>query len=258
MNSALRPSIINDVVLLAMISNAFWLTIFLVCIGFFRSEIRALLGSLSSVSVAGSHFELGDKKLTFKSYAILSNIFLDLLSNSANCDLVAGLFSEVNAQQLTKFTMKYLLEAPKEETNFILIRNIAYIAAQRGRLQDSLALYNFLIEKAPNDLDLRNNMGIVLLAANPSEAKRVYGGLMSENPGVLLYRYNYALTNIALDNFDEGIKDLEHVIQGGYWPSDPEIFNKAPIKRLEKYRPEDYARLIALVQGEKQRLQQAQ
>ena len=257
MNPALHLSSINDVVLLAIISNVFWLTIILVCIGFFRSEIKGLLGSLSSVSVAGSHFELGDKKLTLKSFAILSNIFLDLLSNSANTDRLAGLFSEVNAQQLTKFTMKYLLEAPKEELNFTLIRNIAYIAGQRGRLQDSISLYQFLIEKAPNDMDLRNNMGIVLLAKNPSEAKRVYGDLVNESPGISLYRYNYALTNITLDNFNDGVADLERVIRDGYWMIDPEMFNRAAIKKLEKYRPEDYQRLVSLLQDEKQRLKQA-
>ena len=150
---------INDVVILAIISNAFWLTILIVCISFFRSEIRALLGSLSSVSIAGSHFELGDKTLTLKSYTILSNIFLDLLCDSQNAEKLVQVFSEVNTQQLTKFTIKYLLEAPKDEINFPLIRNIAYIAGRRGSLQDSLSLYDFLIEKAPDDRDLRHNRG---------------------------------------------------------------------------------------------------
>ncbi|MDD5542669.1 MAG: hypothetical protein PHX83_05800 [Acidobacteriia bacterium] len=258
MNAILGLGTINDVVMLGIASNVFWLAIFLISISLFRTELKALLGSLSSVSVAGSHFELGDKQRTLKSYAILSNIFLDLLCNSENIEKMAGLFSEANAQLLTKFTMKYLIEAPKEDTNFTLIRNIAFIAGQRGRLQDSVSLYQFLIERAPNDMDLRNNMGIVLLATNPREAQRVYGDLMNQNPGVLLYRYNYALTNIALDNFDDGVKDLEQVIREGFWPSDPHIFNKAPIKRLENYRPEAYRRLIALVSEERRKTGQAQ
>ncbi|MFZ1083023.1 MAG: hypothetical protein WAO19_13980, partial [Candidatus Kryptoniota bacterium] len=60
----------DNVAVLAIIGDAFWLTIILGCIIFFRSEIRGLLGSLSSVSVAGSHFELGDKTQTLKSYTI--------------------------------------------------------------------------------------------------------------------------------------------------------------------------------------------
>ncbi len=125
---------IDNVVLLAIITNGFWLTIFFVAIVCFRFEIRALLSSLSSVSIAGNHFELGDKNLTIKSFSTLSNIFLDLLCDSNNTEKLAEVFSEVNAQQLSKFTRKYLIEAPKEEINFALIRNIAWIAGQRGSL----------------------------------------------------------------------------------------------------------------------------
>lgn len=241
---------ISDVVVLAIISNAFWLALFFICVGFFRSEIRTILSSLSSVSIAGSHFELGDKALTLKSYAILSNIFLDLLCTSSNNDKLVGVFSEVNAQQLGKFAVKYLIEAKKEEINYPLIRNIAYIVGQRGSLQDSLSLYNFLIEKAPDDRDILHNKGLVLLAQNPSEAKKLYENLMLENPGVLVYRYNYALTNILLGTFDEAVKDLVFVIKEGY--RDPDMFLRSPIKKLARVKPEEYKKLLDLIQEDGQ------
>ena len=244
----------DNVVTLSIISNAFWLTIVLACIIFFRNEIKGVLGSVSSVSVAGSHFELGDKTQTLKSYTILSNIFLDLLSNSSNNERFVEVFSEINAQQLTNFTLKYLKEAPKEDINFLLMRNIAYIAGQRANLKDALSLYQLLIAKAPTDWTLRNNMGILLFEKNPSEAKKVFSDLMTENPGVPLYKYNYALSNIELDNFDEGIADLTNVIEAGRY-SDPDMFIRPSIKKLAKVRPADYQKIVALTQVEKQEQQ---
>jgi len=243
----------DNVVVLAIISNAFWLMIFLGCIIFFRSEIRALLNSLSSVSVAGSHFELGDKSQTLKSYTILSNIFLDLLCNSLNREKFVEVFSEVNAQQLTKFTIKYLKEAPKEDINFLLMRNVAYIAGRKVLFQDALAIYQLLIDKAPTDMYLRNDMGIFLFDKNPSEAKKVYLDLMNENPGVLLYKYNHALTNITLDNFDEGIADLKSAIKAGH--SDPDMLKRPAIQKLLRVQPDEYEKLLALEEEEKQRRQ---
>ena len=235
----------DNVVVLSIASNVFWLTIVLVVVIFFRSEIKGALGSLSSVSVAGSHFELGDKTQTLKSYTILSNIFLDLLCNSNNNERLVEVFSEVNAQQLTNFTIKYLKEAPKEDVNFLLMRNIAYIAGRRANLKDALSLYQILIDKAPTDWTLRNNMGIVLYEKNPSEARKVFFDLMNENPGVPLYKYNYALTNIELDNFDEGVSDLLSVIKAGRY-SDPDMFVRPAIQKLAKVRPEDYQKVVTL------------
>jgi|SRR5215213_893371 len=186
----------NDVVVLAIISNAFWLTLFFVCVGVFRREIRSLLGSLNSFSVAGSHFELGSKNLTLKSYSILSEIFLNVLCNSPDLHKLAEQFSDVDIHHLTKFTTKYLLEAPKGETNFLLIRNVAYMAGRKGRLPDALALYTFLLERAPSDMDLRNDLGCLLISKNPTEAKKIFEALIEENPGVLLYRLNNVYANI--------------------------------------------------------------
>lgn len=255
MNDVLGLVTVSDVVLLAIISNAFWLTILLVCISFFRSEIRALLSSLSSVSIAGSHFELGDKSLTLKSYTILSHIFLDLLCNSANTDKLIELFSEVNAQQLTKFTIKYLIEAPKDEINFPLIRNVAAIAGRKGRLQDSISLYNFLIEKAPTDLDLRNELGNLLILKDAGAAKKIYGELKTENPGIPTFRFNYALADLSLNNFDEAIAELELLINEGSSMSIPSFFDWPAMKKLARVRPEEYQRLIALKKADDERSQ---
>lgn len=241
----------DNVVVLSIISNAFWLVIFLGSLIFFRKEIRALLSSLSSVSVAGSHFELGDKSQTLKSYTILSNIFLDLLSNSLNNENFVSVFSEINAQQLTKFTIKYLAEAPKEDINFLLMRNIAYIAGRRANLKDAISLYQLLIEKAPTDWTLRHNMGILLYDQNPSESRKVFLDLMNENPGVPVYRYNYALCNIELDNFDEGVADLVSVIKAGRY-LDTDMFIRPAIQKLSKIRPDDYEKVVILMEEAKQ------
>ena len=250
MNSVLGFETVNDVVILAIISNAFWLIIFLVCVFGFRSEIRSLLSSLSSFNIAGSRFELGGKLQTFKSYSILSNIFLEVLSDRANAEKFVPILSEVNAQELTQFTMKYLLEAPKEEINFPLIRNVAYIAGRRGRLQDSLSLYQFLTEKAPDDIDIINDKATLLLSKNPSEAEKIYKDLMDKNPGIPTFKYNHALANITLDNYDDGIKELELLMREGF--SDPNMLDRPAIQKLARVKPEEYGKLLALSKGEEQ------
>ncbi|MBI3600829.1 MAG: hypothetical protein HY097_09350, partial [Nitrospinae bacterium] len=181
-------------------------------------------------------------------------IFLDLLSNSNNNEKFVDVFSEINAQQLTKFTIKYLTEAPKEDINFLLMRNVAYIAGWRANLKDALSLYQLLIDKVPTDWTLRHNMGILLYEKNPSEAKKVYLDLMNENPGVPVYKYNYALCNIELDNFDEGIADLTSIIKAGRY-SDPNMLTRSSIIKLSRLKPDEYKKLTVLM-GEVQQRQQ--
>lgn len=245
MNNFVGLILISDVSVLAIISNAFWLTILVICLISFRSEIRALLGSLSSVSIAGGHFELADKALTLRSYAILSNILLDMLANGSNNDKWMALMSPVSAQQLGKFAIKYLNEAKKEDLNLPLIRNIAYIVGRIGSPQDSLSLYDFLIEKNPGDPDMVNNKGLVLFSADPAEAKKLYAGLMNESPGRTLYRYNYAISNLYLDNYDDAVKDLAIAFRQGY--RDPGMETRPAIQKLARNKPEEYKKLIDLI-----------
>jgi tetratricopeptide (TPR) repeat protein len=240
----------DNVVVLSIITNVFWLTIFLVAILSFRSEIRALLNSLSSVSIAGSHFELGDKNMTLKSFSILSNIFLDLLCATGNADKLVEVFSEVNAQQLFRFTRKYLVEATVEDINFVLIRNIAWIVYRKSSPQDALSLYDLLLEKAPNDQYLQSNRGLVLLESNPMEAQKVYEKLKTEYPGESLYRYNHALSNMTLGYFNEGVKDIMSVIHDGYW--DDQIYTRPAIQKLAREHPEQYQELNAFIEDMKQ------
>ena len=248
MDNILGAMVFNDVVWLSIANDLFWLAVVgavtFLCARVFRSEISAVLGSLTSFSVAGTHFDLRDKSLAMKSYSILSNIFLDLLSDSAKREQLVGVFSEVNAQQLSRFTMKYLLEA-KDEINYPLVRNIAYISGRRAGALDALSLYDLLIKNAPNDLYLRHEKGLFLLDLNPGEAKKLYGELINENPGFLQARYNYAICNIMLDDFDDGFKSLEHAIMGGYIDNDME--KRPGIQKLARARPDLAKKLLDLI-----------
>ncbi len=236
-----KRSAFNDVVLLAIISNGFWLVIFLVCIGIFNTEIRNLFNSLSSVNIAGGRFELGDRAMTLKSYTILSDIFLDIVSNSHNSVKLAGLLSEVNARQLIDFTKKYVKEVKKEELNLLLIRNVAYIANRKGNQADSLSLYESLLQIAPNDAVLRHDYGYVLLWTNASKAKKVYEDLMREYPSNPIHEFYLGIANIHLKDFKGGFTHLKSAIKAGY--NEDDMFDKPEMKNLFVVNPSGYREL---------------
>lgn len=236
-----KRSAFNDVVLLAIISNGFWLAIFLVCIGIFNPEIRTLFNSLSSVNIAGGRFELGDRATTLKSYTILSDIFLDIVSNTQNNLKLADLLSEVNAQQLINFTKKYVKEVKKEDLNLMLIRNVAYIANWKGNIWESLSLYEFLLQIAPNDAVLRHDYGYVLLRTDPSKAKKVYADLMRDYPGVASHEFYLGIADIDLKDFKSGFTHLKSAIKAGY--EEDGIFNKPEMKSLLEVNPSGYREL---------------
>ena len=241
--------IIDNLVWIALANNLFWLGIALaltyLAAHVFRTEISGLLSSLGSFSVAGTHFELRDKNLALKSYAILSNIFLDLLSDSAKRETLVAVFSEVNAQQLSTFTLKYLVEA-KTDINYPLVRNIAYIAGKRaGNAQDTLALYDALIKSSPNDLFLRHEKALFMMDLNPARAREIYGELIAENPGYQVGRYNYAICSLLIDEFDDALKQLKELFEDGF-DLDPEMDQRAAIRALVRSRPQDAEQLFHL------------
>src|SRR2546421_10662707 len=105
----------SDVVWQGIISDVFWLTIFLVAIIVFRRELRAVISSLASFKVAGASFELRDKRATLESYAILTDILVEILSQRDSAEKLSQFISDNSARQLAKFTLKYAREVPKED-----------------------------------------------------------------------------------------------------------------------------------------------
>jgi tetratricopeptide (TPR) repeat protein len=253
--------IISDVLVLSFLSNFFWLTIFFTAVFIFRSEIRDLLGSLSSFSIAGGRFELKDRKSTLESYRILSSIFLDLLSEGSIANELVRFFSEANAERLGKFTLKYATEVKREDMNLALLRNVAFILSDKGNVQDSLAIYDSLIEIAPNDYTFRNDRAVLLLDTDPSKAKKEYESLLNDFPGFPVFRYNLALADILLDNFDDSIKGFRKAIDDGYLPDIDRQSDRAWIQywnKLANAKPKEFQELRDLLKQRKGQAEQRQ
>src|SRR5271167_49273 len=100
----------SDVVIQLLISDGFWLAIFLVSTVLFRTELRLLLSSLASFKVAGASFELRDKRTTLEYYAILTNILVEILRQREFADKFYDFLSENSARQLAKFIQQYQKE----------------------------------------------------------------------------------------------------------------------------------------------------
>lgn len=215
-----QKSWLSEHVMIAIVTNAFWLVILIACIVLFRPEIKNALNSLNSVDIAGSHLKLSDRELAIKSYTTLSNIFVDRLSDSEHYKEFIGLLSVSNAQQLNKFLGDYVNEVPPEKLNLPLAKNVAYIAYRKGNTLDCLELYKALVNKIPDSPDLRENYGWVLLDTNPREAKAQFDKLIEQYPGQHDFRYDRAKAAIKLKDFDVAVTDLNSCFDTGYYGDD--------------------------------------
>ncbi|HTY25946.1 MAG TPA: hypothetical protein VMC85_22650 [Desulfomonilaceae bacterium] len=230
----------SEPVMIALVSNGFWLALLIFSLVFFRAEIRNALNSLSSVNIAGSHLELADRQMALKSSAILSNIFLDMLCTSESKHLTP-LLSESEAQQLNKFTIKYVEEVPKEELNLLLVSNIAWIGFRKGTLADSFSIYKSLVCKYPRHPSIHADYGYALLDTNPGEAKNIYDELVKQYPGEPSYRYCRAVAYIKTEppEFDKAVADWTNCLDAGYM--DDQMLDD--IKPLSINKPSEYSRL---------------
>jgi hypothetical protein len=117
----------SDVLISSLINNAFWLTIFIVGVTLFRQQIRSLIGSLGTFSFAGGNFVFKDEKATLESYTILTNILLEMLSESASAKQLGNLISGASAWQLQKFISKYIEEVAPADWDIELLKNVDII-----------------------------------------------------------------------------------------------------------------------------------
>lgn len=238
-----QKSGLSEHVMIAIVSNLFWLVILIACIAFFRTEIKNALNSLNSVDIAGSHIKLSDRELAIRSYTTLSNIFVDRLSDSEVYTEFIALLSVSNAQQLNKFLREYVREVPRENLNLPLVKNVAHIAFRKGNIQDSIEIYKAITDKVPDSPDLRQAYGSVLLVTNPREAKLQFNKLIEEYPGQYDYRYDRAKAAIKLKDFDTAVTDLNSYFDTGEC-GDSDISKW--IDELCKGKPDEGRKVLAI------------
>ncbi len=234
-----EKSYYSEHVMIAIVTNVFWLAILILTIVFFRTEIRNGLNSLNSVDIAGSHLKLSDRDKAIKSYTALSNIFVDMLSNEDYTKFI-DLLSVSHAQQLNKFLRLYLDEVQSENLNRALVKNVAYILYRKGNTVESLDLYKTVLKKISDSPDLREYYGWVLLDANPGEAKGQFDTLIEQYPGQDRFKYDRARASVKLRKFDAAVTDLTSCLDAEYLGDGM----RECIDELSKRQPDDGNKLL--------------
>ncbi|MBV5337613.1 MAG: hypothetical protein J0653_06620, partial [Deltaproteobacteria bacterium] len=187
----------SDVVLLEIIKTVFWLMVFGTTLFFFQSEVKQLLQSLSSFKVAGATFELKDKKETIRSYVALAETLVDILSRGERLDELQKLLHPSQIEKLGLFALKYTKEVPAADWSEELLRNIAYLLLRFGRYKHSVELYDSLLSKRPDHVDLLNLKALALMTTripkNVKPAEELLSNLVSRYPELVYIRFNWAL-----------------------------------------------------------------
>jgi tetratricopeptide (TPR) repeat protein len=242
----------TDVVLLQIISYIFWFGLALLAVSIFHREIKALVSSLTRFNVAGAQFELRDKKATLESYAMLSDIFVELLSTLEATERLYPMISDRNAHRLAKFTLRYAAEVPKNEQDAELLKGVGNILGRKGLFSDAIEIYDALLKKMPNDLNVLNLKCLALFNTGmPKEIERsekIYNDLVKMYPKEGMIWFNRSLTKALLENYEGALSDLEMTIELEYWKTDAGMLKDPTLKFLQKAKPKEFEKLEAKIQ----------
>jgi len=224
-------------------TTAFWGITILIVLILFRNEIKRLISSLGRFNIGSNNFEFNDKKAEIQTYINLSDILIDLLSDSARGSQLKGLIDSKNAQLIKKFVMKYTEEISPKDWNLELLKNCALILSLRQFTNEALVLIEKLKKENPDDLDFLNLKAICYSNRKKGKdlenAEKIYSEIIDKAPYVIQYYLNRAITRSEMKNLDGAIQDLKDVRKMGYIGkfTDPGFFN------LKNYKPAEWKSL---------------
>ena len=239
--------LVSETLWLTITNNAFWIITLLVIILFFRKQIGSVLSSLVRFNIAGTSFELKDRKSTLESYAILTKILLEALKNRESSNQILKHISPTSTHQLAKFAIKYATEVPEEDRDVDLLKNIALSLGQQQVIQSAINILDILIKQFPEDGDLYRLKAIVLLEsgvpANLVESESIWDSLVIKHPKVAVFWYHCSTAKAHLQKYDESLASLEKTIELGFQIKYPDMLESVDCKLLREARPEDFAKL---------------
>ena len=246
--------LVSDVVWQGIVSNVFWLTIFLVSILLFHKELRAALGSLGSFKFASASFEFTDRRTTVKYYAIFTDIFVEMLSERDSADKLARFISDNSMRQLTVFALKYAKEvSSQEDKDFALVINVALVVGRKGNTEEAVSIYDALLKQAPNDRDLLNLKGIMLqnsvVKENIGAAEVIFDGLIKRFPGRSIPWFNRGINKSLSGKYDESTESLTKAIELGFGEGNPQMLDDVNLRSWRDARPDDFKKLEILLNG---------
>ncbi len=207
-------------VLMQLTSNVFWILVIAGVVGVFRKELGSLIASIANFKVAGSSFEFRDRKETLQSYILLAETLIDMLSRTERIDAITSIITAPQVEKLAAFAFKYSEEVERERWNEEMLRNIAYLLLRAGRYSQAVKLYDELLERRPDHLELLNLKALALITTRLDEkvnqALPILRDLLERYPEAGVVRLNYALACALSDEHDEAIKQMDKLIQSEY------------------------------------------
>lgn len=232
----------NDIVILELIKTIFWLIVLMIVVCVFRREIKLILGSMGSFKVAGAAFELKDRKETLQSYVLLADTLIDLLSRSERIEEIKNIVLPSQVEKLGTFALKYTEEVGDGQWNEELLRNIALLLFRFGRSSQSVKLYDALLARRPDHLDLLNLKAIALMTSRleekVKEAERILSALAARYPEEQNVRFNLALSKSLLGDHDEVTKQMQTLIESDYPKNMPNFLDDPLLHRTREDRPD--------------------
>jgi tetratricopeptide (TPR) repeat protein len=229
---------LSDVVLQGMISNGFWLIVFLVSVIAFRKPIAMAIASLGKFNIAGASFELRDSSATLASYVLLGNVLVDILSERESAEKFYSVVSQASAQQLVRFIGKYMEEVRAEDQNIELLKNVALLIGRKKQFQMAIGLYDQLLKRYPGDADLLYLKARMLRDnGNAEAAEQLYEDLITKTPVHSGMWFGRARTKSLLRKFPESLHDLERAVELGYWKTVPKMMDDNQLIPLKEAEP---------------------
>jgi tetratricopeptide (TPR) repeat protein len=243
----------NDFVIVELIKTAFWLLLLGTVVVLFRFEIRQLLRSLSTFNVAGASFTLRDRRETIESYVLLSETFIELLSRSDRIEELTGFMLPSQIERLGAFALRYTEEVGDGIWNEELLRNVALLLLRSGRYLQAVRLYDALLKRRPDHLDLLNLKALALLVSRTPEMVQqsfdVLEPLAGRYPENQAVRFNLALAKSLLSNHDGAFDDLERLVVNEYQRVMPKFLNDPLLHRTRVAYPDRLAALASRASG---------
>lgn len=210
----------SEIIISDVLKTAFWLLFFYLIIHKFHEEIKELIQSLSSLEVAGATFELKNKKETIRSYVLLSEALVELISRCQDVEALVPLINSSESEKLGSFAQKYINEVHPSEWNLQLLRNIAHLLIRNQREQKAIDICEKLLDQIKENQDFLNLKALALMTSrikdNYKNAEDIFSKLVQRYPEIIYIRYNLALIYSLQEKFEDAEKEMMNVINMGF------------------------------------------
>ncbi|SOD19544.1 tetratricopeptide repeat protein [Nitrosomonas ureae] len=237
----------SEIITLKLIESGFWLLLLSVCLLIFHKEVKRVLQSLSNFKLLGATFELRDTKESIKSYILLSETLIDLLSTNTPVESLKDLMSMNQIEKLGNFALQYTKEVSNNNWNEQLLRNITHLLIRFNRIQQAIDLSDILLANRPDFVDVLNLKALALMnsriPSNMKNAENIFADLVERFPENSIFRFNLGLVKISLENYEDGLKLILRAIDNGHWYADQKMLLDPLLYKLRENKPNEFRAL---------------